>query len=130
MKKNTHIEIQYRCFKKFNEQEFRADLLHAPFHEVEMESDIDTAVEKWYNIFTTIIDKHAPTKIKRVKSYKQAEWFNQDINEAIHKRDMYHSIKDWENYKIWRNKTTSLINLAKSNYYKNAINENKHSKEL
>ena len=51
IKKESHIEIKYRCFKKFNEDAFCTDLHQTPFHIVEMEDDIDIAVDKWYELF-------------------------------------------------------------------------------
>ncbi len=43
---------------------------------------------------------------------------------------MYHSKKDDVNYKLWKNKVTSLINQSKTNYFKNAIDKSKSSKDL
>ena len=57
-------------------------------------------------MFMKVVDKDVPIKNKRVKTYKQAEWFIIDINDAIHKRDMY-------NYK---KRLAKLQNLAKQNY--------------
>ena len=95
-----------------------------------MEDDIDIAVDKWYELFNQVINKHAPMKTKRVKTFKQAEWFNEEIKNSIQYRNMYHSKKDWINFKKWRNKTTSLIFNAKKEYYQNAITSSKNSKEL
>ncbi|VDI46565.1 Hypothetical predicted protein [Mytilus galloprovincialis] len=95
-----------------------------------MEDDIDIAVDKWYELFNQVINKHAPMKTKRVKTFKTAEWFNEEIKNSIQYRNMYHSKKDWINFKKWRNKTTSLIFNAKKEYYQNAITSSKNSKEL
>ena len=36
-------------------------------------------------------------------------------------RDHFHNIKDWDNYKLLRNKTTALIRKSKKEYYNNAV---------
>ncbi len=129
-KKDNHIEIKYRCFKRFNEDNFISDLSNSPFNLIELEEDVNIAMEKWYDLFERVLDKHAPIRNKRVKSYKQAEWFNDSIKTAINNRNNCHSRKDWENFKHWRNKTTSLINKSKENYYQNAISNSENSKVL
>ncbi len=57
-------------FKTINEEAFRNDLLLSPFfNDIEMESDVDLAIDTWYSLFLSVLDKHAHIKKKRVKSY-------------------------------------------------------------
>ena len=45
-------------------------------------------------------------------------------------RDTYHKHKNWHQYKIWRNRTNSLIRKAKSDLFSKSIAENKHNSFL
>ena len=72
MKKDTHISIVYRNYKKIVESEFLKDLSYAPFNKVE---------------YVEILNKHAPIVTKRVKRDKQPEWFNTEVQYARQMRD-------------------------------------------
>ena len=76
-------------------------------------------------LVTSVLDRHAPIKSKRVRRERQPEWYNNDINEASRKRDTYHNKKNWSQYKYWRNKTNTLIRKSKSEFFSNAIKDNK-----
>ena len=85
----------------------------------------------------SVLSKHAPIKEKRVKRAKKSTWLTEEITAAQKIRDYYHKKQDWENFKLWRNKTKSLIRTAKKAYFENAVNENwensffwKHVKDI
>ncbi|KAK6166965.1 hypothetical protein SNE40_022161 [Patella caerulea] len=88
------------------------------------------ALEIWYKLFHAILHLHAPKKRKRIKNYKQPEWFNSEINKARKTRDFYKRKNDHINYRLWRNTTKNLITSSKSKYIKTAIQENKDSKHI
>ena len=66
------------------------------------------------NVIFGTLNSHAKTKLKRVKTQLKPKWMSKEINEARHKRDMFHKRSDMTNYRIWRNKVTQLIKEAKS----------------
>ena len=74
--------------------------------------------------------KNAPIKEKRVKRAKKSAWLTEKITAAQKNRDYYHKKQDWENFKLWRNKTKSLIRTAKKAFFENAINENRDNSFL
>ena len=78
----------------------------------------------WNALFLSVLNKHAPIKEKRVKRAKKSAWLTEEITAAQKNRDYYHKKQDWENFKLWRNKTKSLIRTAKKAFFENAINEN------
>ena len=84
----------------------------------------------WTESFTSVLDKHAPNKTKRVKCQTQPEWFNNEIKEASKKRDIYHKQKNWKQYKYWRNKTNSLIKDSKKKLFSDAFQEQETSNVL
>ena len=58
------------------------DMNNVPWHVVENESDIDSAVLMWNKLFCDIADAHAPVKRCRVKG-TQVPWMNSEITEAF-----------------------------------------------
>ena len=129
-KNGKHVSMKYRCYKKFNEDLFKEDLRNASLDDIEKLNNPEECLKFFYKTFFSILDKHAPQKFKRIKSYRQPEWYNSEIHDARRLRDTYHKNKDWENYKIWRNKTTAMIKTSKQNYFTEAIIQNKDTKTL
>ena len=122
--------MSYRDFKSFKEEAFLQDVSMAPFYLVENESDPNKAMDIWYNLFNQVLSKHVPMKTKRVKKYKQPDWYNNDIKLARQKRDMYKRKRHHDLYKKWRNKTKLLIHNAKSKEIQEAINNKVNTKNL
>ena len=79
------------------------------------------------------IKDHIPLKQKRVKKLKQPAWMNDDIINAIKKRDLHelnrarksNTPADWENYKRTRCFVTKLIKKSKRVYFQETIENNK-----
>ena len=55
-------------------------------------------------------------KEKRVKRAKKSAWLTEEITAAHKNRNYYHKKQDWENFKLWRNKTKNLIRTAKKSF--------------
>ena len=53
-KENKHMEIQYRNFKKFSEDDFIKDLTSQPFDVIFEIEDPNKALDLWYNFIKTI----------------------------------------------------------------------------
>ena len=120
-----HKSITYRCFKKFNEEYFQTDLLFSQINRVETINNPNTSLALLYDIINDVLSKHAPLKEKRIKHEIQPAWFTDEIKSAIFKRDKLHHDKKYDEYRILRNKITSMIKKSKKNFYNNAIKENK-----
>lgn len=129
IKKRSHLSIKYRCFKKFNEDKFLADL-SLVLSSLQFSTDTNTNFDIWIKSFLSVLDKHAPIKSKRVKRETQPDWYNEDIKTASSKRDMFHKLKNWSQYKYWRNKTNKLIQNSKKDFFSNAVQDNKSSSFL
>ena len=89
------------------------------------QSDNSTNFSNWASKFISVFDKHAPISYKRMKRDTQLDWFNDDIKFAIKQRDKFHSRKDWNQYKYWRNKLTVLLRISKRNFFSRSIEESK-----
>ena len=125
VKRQQHKTIQYRCYKKFSEQSFLNELSTALDQLVISDSDTNSNFENLNTIILKVLNNHAPLKNKRVKKETQPEWFNDDIKAAIKQRDFNHKLKNWNQYKHWRNKTNSLMQNAKRDFFSKSIVENK-----
>ena len=53
----------------------------------------------WYDIFMTIIDKHALLRKKRVKHPKLPPWFTKDVIGAMAIRDRLKKEKKFDDFK-------------------------------
>ena len=89
------------------------------------QSDSNMNFSTWNALFLSVLNKHAPIKERRVKRAKKSAWLTKEITAAQKNRDCNHKKQDWENFKLWRNKTKSLIRTAKKAFFENAVNENR-----
>ena len=124
LQKENHTLITYRSFKEFSETDFILELFQTNFQSIEFHRDVNQSLALFYEKLHSVISKHAPLMQKRVKRLVQPGWFNENIKQLIHKRNYFYKKKDWDNYKLLRNKTTSLIRKSKLNFFNKAVAEN------
>ena len=122
---NQHKSITFRNMRHFDRFRFLEDLNSQSWQILDTFEDPNDALDFFLQIFDSVLDKHAPKTIKRVKQALQPNWFHVDIAETAKKRDYYHKNRDIENYRIWRNRTKTLITNSKTQYFTKNINENK-----
>lgn len=130
--KHEHITTKFRSFKNFNESQFLQDLAAdlEPFCCLSPDSDINEDCACWVSAITRQLDRHAPLKIRRVKSNRLPEWFNEDIAEARKLRDINKRLKNWATYKQYRNKTKDLIRRAKKEHFSKSVSDLKDTKTI
>ena len=85
--------IQYRCYKKFNEDGFLKELANSLNALSISQTESNQNFDNLSKIILNVLNKHAPLKSKRVKREKQPDWINEEIKEACRKRDMNHKLK-------------------------------------
>lgn len=78
--------IEYRSYKNFDVNTFLADVDSVPWHVIENEEDIDSAVFVWNQLFSEIADLHAPVKRRRIRGVP-VPWLSDKITEAMMDRD-------------------------------------------
>ena len=71
--------------------------------------DTNKVLETWMSSYLSIIDKHLPIRIHRVKNDIQPGWFTPDILATIKLRDTFKSKTDVDNFTILRNKVCNMI---------------------
>lgn len=79
--------------KHFKESDFIEHLSKCSFDSILEIDDSDEALLAFLNIFTEVLNHHAPIIKRRVKYLQQNEWMNDEIRESIRKRDFYHKKK-------------------------------------
>ena len=122
--KREHYTIKYRSFKNFNETNFKEDMSSVPWDIIKGFEEPDEILETWSDLFLKVVDSHLPMKQHRVKHKQQPKWLSPEILDAMKTRDRYKSINNDQQYKIWQNKVTKLIENSKKQKYKAFIEEN------
>lgn len=130
IKRGVHKIMRYRSFKNFNELMFQYDLLSSNMDCIETIEDPNIALNHLSSLIRETVARHAPFKEKRIKHDFQPKWFTDDIKKMIFERDKCHKNKQFEKYKVLRNKVTAAIRKSKRNFFNNAINEKTDSKHL
>ena len=105
-----HTSIIYRNFKTFNRAKFRNDIYNENCKFLDSGLDPNQMWTEWKTKFLQIVDKHAPIRIKRVRS-KNCLWITAGLKERMHNRDTL-KIKEI-NFKRMRNKVNTEIKAAK-----------------
>ena len=123
--------VESRSFKNYNKFAFRSDLFYT-LNSINIEKGLDPNKmwETWKNVFTSIADKHAPLRTRKVRS-KHAPWLTNEIKKQMNHRDYLKqkatqtkSRHFYEAYKVARNKTNKMVEKAKSRHFQHTINNN------
>ena len=88
--------------------------------------DPNVALDLFETLFQSVMNSHAPKKIRRVKRVLQPNWITADILEAMKTRDKLKG-ENTEQYRHWRNKVKTLIQKAKTDFYSDTINNNQEN---
>ena len=128
--KSSHITTNYRCFKHFDETMFLNDLENDLITFTANQSTVDEDFAVWHNIIMKHLNNHAPTKNKRVKCKRLPDWFSPEITHMQKRRDNAKKLKQWTDYKMYRNKTIQLIRQAKRKYFSDSVKNSKDSKTI
>ena len=61
---------EYRSYRKYDKSSFIKDLKETDWNMVDLNGDVDPAVEMWNTPFTDVANRHAPIKKTRIKGAK------------------------------------------------------------
>lgn len=117
-------KLMYRSYKNFNEIMYYKDLLSAPFHVGEIFDSIDDSYWFCEQLWTGIMNEHAPLKRKTVR-HAQVPYMNGELRKAINYKNMLRrkfernkSSVNWQHYRKHRNYVVRLRKISKSRYLK------------
>ena len=108
-----------RSYKSFDDDKFLSDLRAVDWLPVFLSKDVDSAVDLFTSLFSSVLDVHAPW-VKFQKRKNHAPWITEETKELIRKRDEWkrismdiaqqggdstcHSLTQaWSQYKKFRN---------------------------
>ena len=128
--KIKHQKTSYCGFKHFNEVNFLRDLSQDLNMFTSDQQTINADMDRWSSIMVQHLNTHAPIKSKHVKSSRLPDWFSPDIKNMQKLRDKYKRLKQWSEYKTYRNKTRQLIRASKRKYFSESISKSKDSKHI
>ena len=127
---NRHKYITTRSFKNFNSSFFIQELQSLPWGDIEFLDSPDEMWDVWKQLFTSVANKHAPLKTKRVR-HKVSPWLTPDLKGMIIKRNHLKKkavrsgdLNDWNEYRRVRNKTNNKLRDTKAAYYHKEIENN------
>ena len=120
----SHKMIKTRKMKNFNEEAFLADVSGIYWGQILTGTDdIDVLVSNWSNLFSLIIEKHAPMTAMRV-SEKDCPWIDKDLKKLMQTRDKLKKAAAkrkspflLDSYRQIRNKVNVLNIQLKKQYY-------------
>ena len=119
-KKKDPITINYRCYKKFNENIFRDELKNDLHY-----AKINLNYDEFKEIFMHLLNKHAPMKKKSIRG-NNAPFMNKTLSKAFMHRSRlknnYNKKPTEDNKKLYnrqRNICVSLLRKEKKMYYNN-----------
>ena len=113
-KKKSHKSIKYRSSNNFDESAFLYDLLSVLWNQIEFYDTIDDILARWYSLFITTVDKHAPIKTNKVKHDIQHDWITSGILVKIKERDNLKKRGRHDEYKTLRNEISVIFKTRKS----------------
>ena len=124
-----HTTVEYRSFKHFNDIAFLYDLSCVDFSMVYNCANPDEALYMFYNALMSVINVHAPLRLRRVKFETLPSWLKSNIIHEMELRDYYKRNK-MSQYKRQRNRVTDLIRDAKRNYFNSLLQHEKNTKHI
>ena len=123
-KRGNHKYIIYRNFKSFSKPAFLNDLNLTNFEPVLFCADPNKAASLFIQLLTSIVNKHAPLRRKRVKYESNPAWLTPEIRSEMKKRDALKKAKRFDDYKKQRNKVLTLVRKAKKMYFEKLVSSN------
>ena len=82
--------ITYRSYRKFDDDIFKRDIAHAPFHVAEIFDDLDDKFWFYETLSNELLNSHAPLK-KRKPKPNPVPFMNSKYRKACHSKAMAHN---------------------------------------
>jgi hypothetical protein len=123
--------ITRRDFKNIDIIKFNEEVEFMPWENVMCVSDINSKVTILENLINSVMDKHAPFKTFTITKKGSTPWINDNIRKLMDARDnkkfQFNETGDhnfFEEYKVLRNKVTSMRRTEQTNMFQEHINNN------
>ena len=127
MEKTSSHTVMKRNLKCLNEQAFLNDCMLSNINGSLESTDAQECLDLFVNTFISLVDKHAPYKRLRIKD-RIAPWFSHELstlqndrNKAWSRARRSDDPQHWLAFRQLRNRCTSAMRKAKSDYYLDLI---------
>lgn len=132
----TDDHFYYRDFKRINNERLYNDAASFNWNNCWLYSDVNDKLICLCNNIMLLFEKHVPLRKLKINNSTKP-WFNKDVKTAIKLRDTLHSVwklnrsdRNWENYRIARNKVHVVTKNMKSAYYQSKLSSKLPAKDL
>ena len=123
VKQKRNGKTMYRSFKNLDETALLRDIENAPLHIADIFDDIDDVCWAHEKLLSEVIDEHIPVKERKQRPSK-APYVNGKLRKEInYKKQLRRTFEksrttnNWNNFRIQRNKVTSLKRAAIRGYF-------------
>ncbi len=99
-KMNTHKTIKYRNYKNFDHASFCEDLESAPWSLLHIADDPNETLDVFEQVYTKVLNEHAPLVENMVKALPQPPWFNDTLLNPFRKGTLYYILLTKPNTKL------------------------------
>ncbi len=121
--KNTVVFRHIWNHKKGDYENFNKHLVNIDWNQILDINDIDTATNRWYDIFLRLAKLYIPNRTIRSRS-NDLPYMNSHLRKLIRLKDKYFKIyksssleSDHDTFKQYRNNLVNELRIAESNYY-------------
>ena len=131
-----HTTIRRKETKQ-NIESLMLDLSRETWDDIYFERDVNKSYDKFIKKLLSYYDKNVPlTRINLDKRKNKKPWITPGLIKSIYTRNRLYkislkspSIENINKYKVYRNKLTSSIRLARKSYFSNKIENNKDNNQ-
>jgi hypothetical protein len=129
VKFNSHNSIKIRSLKNYDIDSFRSLLANCDWSSVLNSDTVDTAWQKFKEVFVNVLDRVAPKREVRIKQ-RTEPWITPSILEKIRKRDkIRRQLKVntpnvyYQDFTTLRNQIQREVKTAKASFFQNKLEE-------
>ena len=116
--------VKKRSYKYFSGELFLQEIKYSDFSPVLLERNVSQAASKFSEIFSSILENHAPLKVFQMRK-NYAPWLSDSLKGEINKRNELKSLSSSSNnpetlieYKTLRNRIRAKVKNEEPDYYK------------
>ena len=119
---------KFRDFSRFSESAFNKDLIESVWECLSKcdSNNVNKIFSTFYNKTNKLIDKHAPLRTASKRKTKQLlkPWITKGLLKSIRIKNRLFYLGKTAEYKLYRNKISTLIRLSKKLYFHNFFSNN------
>ncbi len=127
VKKTASKVVSKRNFSKFDAEQFLGDLKDWDWSYLGQFNNVEVALDSFVAKFNYFVNKHAPYKAARIKD-RVVPWVTHELSSLLNNRNSAWSRarhtgdpQHWLSFRQLRNKCTSAVRKAKSEYFLNLV---------